>query len=115
MSEDEIQKIAEKRISEITEKATEQIGYIVESTEREIVKVGPQLKSEIESLYRLSIMDAVELIRKGGFIRTGVVLYEYDGYFQLNCNAKYEGNVFQNQRIEKGKYNVTLIMEKLEE
>ena len=117
MGEDAVQFIVEKRISEITEKATEQIGHIVKSTEREIAKVGPQLKSEIEGLYRLSVMDAIELIRKGGFVRTGTVLFEFDsGYLHLEKNARYsDGEIWEHQYIKKGRYNVTLIVEKLEE
>ncbi len=116
-NEEALSKIVSERSDKIQSKALEQITHIQESTERELARIVPDLLKQIETFSTLKMLDVLDVIRNGGVVKTTDYELPSDHtYWTLNIgneNIFYSGH--PSKMLTKGRYRVTLIMEKLAE
>lgn len=114
MESDEIKKIVEERIQKIVDESNERMIGLREGADRAISDVPVQLKSELEGINRIALTNAIEFIRKGGRILTGSFHDRNYNHLRVDINAEHrEGKIWDAHRLEEGRYNVTLIIEKI--
>ena len=96
----------------------EQITHIQEHSEKELGGIVPDLVNQKENFSVFKLLDVLDVIRNGGVVKTGECGIEYDRTnWRLtigNMDPFYDDNMYQRGLV-KGRYRITLIMEKLEE
>ena len=112
-----LDKIVSERASKIQVEALEQITHIQESRERELARIVPDLLKQIENFPIIKRLDILEVIRNGGVVKTADYAATWDKTrWRLeigNDDVFYSDH--SSSHLAKGRYRVTLIMEKLEE
>ena len=109
--------IVSERTDKIQSEATEQIKHIQEQTKRELERIVPELMKQIEGASVFKLLDVLEVIRNGGVVKTCDYENTWDNTrWNLGIGSE---NVFYSdhptRHLAKGRYRVTLIMEKLPE
>jgi len=112
-----LNKIVSERADKIQSEALEQIKGIQERSEKELSRVVPDLMKQIECFPAFKMLGVLEIIRNGGIVETCDYENRYDdARWRLELGGSYlfyDG--FRPARLGKGRYRVTLIMEKLGE
>ena len=110
-----LSKIVSERADKIQAEALEQIKNIQERTETELGRIMPDLMKQIEVGFKK--FDVLDVIRNGGVVKTAEYGSRSDHTYWSFTADNY--NLFHDDRdmnrLDKGRYRVTLIMEKLEE
>lgn len=110
-----LSKIVSERADKIQSEALEQITHIQESRERELARIVPDLMKQIEVGFKR--LDVLDIMRNGGMVKTGECETRYnDAHWRLEIDGAdpFSYEAYQN-RLAKGRYRITLIMEKLKE
>lgn len=112
-----LNKIVSKRVEKIQSEALDSIRHIRESSETQLNRIVPDLLKQIENFSVFKLLDVLDVLRDGGIVQTGECesLCD-DNHWRLVIGDldpfPYES--YQN-RLAKGRYRITLIMEKLPE
>ncbi len=111
-----LSKIVSERADKIQSEALEQIKHIQERTETELDRIMPDLMKQIENFSKFKLLDVLDVLRNGGVVR----ICDYESQWDNTPWSFTMGSqdVFYQdspRRIGKGRYRVTLIMEKLPE
>ena len=110
-----LSKIVSERADKIQSEALEQIKHIQEDSENSLNRIVPDLMNMIESFSVFKMLDVLEMIRNGGMVKTGECEVQYDNTawsFQIGSTEPFYGS-HPYRRLGKGRYRITLLMEKL--
>jgi len=115
-----LSKIVSERADTIQSEATERIKQIQERTEEELRRIVPDLLKQIENFSVFKLLDVLDVIRNGGIVKTCDYETEWESnHWRLdigNTDVFYPTDSSQGRReLAKGRYRITLIMEKLGE
>ena len=115
--EEVLRKIVSERVDKIQANALEQIRHIQEDSEKELGRIVPDLLKQVENFSVFKLLDVLDVIRTGGIVKTVDFETQYDSSsWRLEIGSVdpfYDGT--HPRRLSKGRYRITLIMEKLEE
>jgi len=102
---EEIYKSFEGDIEEQVDRARNRMKAVVNSIE-----------NQSKALKTLLPINLIEVITKGGFIKSKETTLEYESYWQFELgHQQIFSDPYTSNRLQPGKYRFTLIVEKLEE
>ena len=110
-----LSKIVSERADKIQSEATEQIKRIQIDSKNRLSRVVPDLMKQIEDFSLFKSLDVLDSLREGGIVKTGDYENSWDNthwsFMIGNQEPFYKGS--PHRRLDKGRYRITLIMEKL--
>ena len=112
-----LNRIVSERADKIQVEAQEEIKHIQERTETELGRIVPDLVKQIEDFPTFKLLDVLNVLRDGGTVKTCDHEIQYDNApwrLELGGSDPFYGDRRPNT-LGKGRYRVTLIMEKLAE
>lgn len=115
--EEDLNKIVSEQADKIQSEAIEQIKHIQEASEKSLNRIVPDLMNMIESFSVFKMLDVLDIIRNGGMVKTGECEVQYDNTawsFQIGSTEPFYGS-HPYRRLGKGRYRITLLMEKIVE
>ena len=112
-----LNKIVSERADKIHSEVMEQIKHIQERYEEELSRIVPELMNQIENFSTFKLLDVLDILRDGGTVKTCEYESSWDNNrWQLTVGSD---DVFYKEqpykKVGKGRYKITLIMEKLAE
>lgn len=112
-----LNKIVSERVEKIQSEALDSIRHIRESSETQLNRIVPDLLKQIESFSVFKLLDVLDVIRNGGVVKTQDFETTWDNNrWSLEIGSE---QIFYSDRssrnLDKGRYRITLIMEKLAE
>ena len=109
-----LNKIVSERADKIQSEAIAQIKHIQEASEKSLSCILPDLMNMIENFSAFKLLDVLDIIRNGGMVKSGEYEAQHDNTdwrFDIgNVDPFYKSHPYR--RLGKGRYMITLIIEK---